>query len=115
MRVTHEINSYRERNENVRFIRKVFVPHENSESIPEVFDVSVGTSFGYNKPRNPVFSFPSSSYNNPVTSYEAPIVAADIAKLLKPVKKVKKVKKERLTDEDQLSSLPFGNELLSSS
>ena len=77
-----------------------------------MFDVSVGTSFGYNKPRNPVFSFPSSSYNNPVTSYEAPIVAADIAKLLKPVKKVKK---ERLTDEDQLSSLPFGNELLSSS
>ena len=114
MRVTHEINSYRERNENARLIRKVFVPHENSESIPEVFDVSVGTSFGY-KSRNPVFSFPSSSYNNPVTSYEAPIVAADIAKLLKPVKKVKKVKKERLTDEDQLSSLPFGNELLSSS
>ena len=100
---------------NLFCLRKVFVPHEKSES-PSVFDVSVGTSFGYNKPSTAFFSLPSSggaSYNNPVTSYQVPIVTPDKTKLHKPVKKVKRVKKERLTDEDQLSSLPFGNELSS--
>ena len=96
-------------------VRKVFVPRQKSES-QSVFDVSVGTSFGYNKPSTAFFSFPSSggsSYSNPATSYRAPAVTPDKTKLNKPVKKVKRVKKERLTDEDQLSSLPFGNELSS--
>lgn len=57
-------------------IRTIFVPIENAINIPDTFDISVGTSFGYNKNKEsfPNFSADSdSSYNNPISSYDAPI------------------------------------------
>ena len=67
------IKSY---NQNL-FLRTIFVPVENAINIPDTFDISVGTSFGYNKNRKETFpnfsSESDSSYNNPISSYDAPI------------------------------------------
>ena len=67
--------------------------------------MDIGTSFGYNnklkKSRFPSFSeVEKSSYNSPITSYDAPI--APSSKVLeseekKSLRKIKKVKKEKLT------------------
>ena len=46
------------------------MPYENAVNVPEVFDVSVGSSFGYSQPK-PVASNPS--YDNPISSFDAPI------------------------------------------
>lgn len=68
-------------------IRTIFVPIENAINVPNTFDISVGTSFGYNKNlRQESFpNFPaglrgtydtedtSSTYDNPISSYDAPI------------------------------------------
>ena len=72
-------------------IRTVYVPFENTVNVPSIYDVSVATSFGYN-PNNPASAgaggaggkakFPnfaagaaanSPSYDNPISSYDAPI------------------------------------------
>merc|ERR1711992_102997 len=44
----------------------------------DVFDVSVGSSFGYSDPpppvqQNPPVGNPASSYDNPISSFDAPI------------------------------------------
>ena len=52
--------------------RTVYVPYENAVNVPGVFDVSVGSSFGYSEPTaRPVASNPS--YDNPISSFDAPI------------------------------------------
>jgi len=86
-------------------IRTIFVPQDNKASLPKIIDVDIGTSFGYNnklkKSRFPSFSeVEKSSYNSPITSYDAPI--APSSKVLeseekKSLRKIKKVKKEKLT------------------
>ena len=52
------------------------MPYENAVNVPGVFDVSVGSSFGYSgsqpKPA-PVSAAASSSYDNPISSFDAPI------------------------------------------
>lgn len=68
-------------------IRTVYVPFENTVNVPSIYDVSVATSFGYN-PNNPAAGagaggkakFPnfaaaanSPGYDNPISSYDAPI------------------------------------------
>ena len=90
-------------------IRKVFVPQENSANI---FDINVGTSFGYNqkekKSRFPSFSaVEKSSYSNPITSYDAPIAPSNdnlANEEKRTLKKIRKIKKEKNLD----SSVPFG-------
>lgn len=53
-------------------VRTVYVPYENAVNVPGVFDVSVGSSFGYSEPTaRPVASNPS--YDNPISSFDAPI------------------------------------------
>merc|ERR1711971_469850 len=84
-------------------IRTIYVPQDKAASLPRIFDVDVGTSFGYNKlkkSRFPSFSTDDIySYNNPITSYDAPI--APSSKKLeseekKSLKKIRKVKKEKV-------------------
>ena len=52
------------------------MPYENAVNVPEIFDVSVGSSFGYSgsqpKPA-PVPAGAASSYDNPISSFDAPI------------------------------------------
>ena len=66
--------------------------------------MDVGTSFGYNKSKKSRFpSFSSEdkySYNNPITSYDAPIAPSSKkqeSEEKKSLKKIKKVKKEKVT------------------
>ena len=74
--------------------------------------MDVGTSFGYNKLKKLRFpSFSSEdrySYNNPITSYDAPI-APSSEKLeseeKKSLKKIKKVKKEKVTRSGHQTSI----------
>jgi len=65
-------------------IRTIFVPIENAINVPNTYDISVGTSFGYNSNRasqeNSFSSFLSdldkgynSAYDSPISSYDAPI------------------------------------------
>ena len=56
-------------------IRTIYVPYDNAANVPDVFDVSVGSSFGYNEPApEPVKPVtPPSSYDNPISSFDAPI------------------------------------------
>ena len=83
------------------------------------FDINVGTSFGYNKKtksRFPSFAAvdpePSSSYSNPITSYDAPIAPSSyqLQQDKSAVRKLRKVKKEKYTDPTSLSTIPYGNE-----
>ena len=92
---------------NFVFLRTIYVPQDKSASLPKIFDVDVGTSFGYNKLKKSRFpSFSSEdrySYNNPITSYDAPI--APSSKKLeseekKSLKKIRKVKKEKVPTSD---------------
>ena len=92
--------------------RTIYVPQDKSESLPEIFDVDVGTSFGYNKLKKSKFSSFSPedrySYNNPITSYDAPI--APSSKKLKSEekkssKKIRKVKKEKVTNNGYPTSI----------
>ena len=63
-------------------IRTVYVPFENTVNVPNIYDVSVATSFGYNSGGNKA-KFPnfasqagaenSPGYDNPISSYDAPI------------------------------------------
>merc|ERR1711971_540147 len=84
-------------------IRTIYVPQDKAASLPKIFDVDVGTSFGYNKLKKSRFPSSSSedrySYNNPITSYDASI--APSSKKLeseekKSLKKIRKVKKEKV-------------------
>ena len=83
--------------------RQIYLPQDNSASLPRIFDVDVGTSFGYNKKKSRFPSFSSEdkySYNNPITSYDAPI--APLSKTLeseekKSQQKIRKVKKEKVS------------------
>jgi len=88
-------------------IRNIFVPQDKSLNGRDIIDVNVGTSYGYNKhssSRFPSFSEKaSSSYSNPITSYDAPITHT------KSFKKIRKIKKEKENNLD--SSLPFGTRL----
>ena len=56
-------------------IRTIYVPYDNAANVPDVFDVSVGSSFGYSEPApEPVKpATPPSSYDNPISSFDAPI------------------------------------------
>ena len=61
-------------------IKTIYVPYEDAVNVPGVFDVSVGSSFGYSEPAPvPVPASPapvntiSSSYDNPISSFDAPI------------------------------------------
>jgi hypothetical protein len=117
-------------------IRTIFVPVENAINIPDTFDISVGTSFGYNKNKEtfPTFSSESeSSYNNPISSYDAPIApnnkgisdntsAKDSINLnespeKKSVRRVRKPKPKSIGKfsydpvESSLSSIPYGTRL----
>ena len=53
--------------------RTIYVPYENAVNVPDIFDISVGSSFGYSEP--PATKSPSvlSSYDNPISSFDAPI------------------------------------------
>jgi len=88
-------------------IRNIFVPQDKSENGRDIIDVNVGTSYGYDKyssSRFPSFSEKaSSSYSNPITSYDAPITHT------KSFKKIRKIKKDKVNVSD--SSLPFGTRL----
>ncbi len=62
----------------VIIFRTIYVPYDNAVNVPDVFDISVGTSFGYNgqqggqrQPPNPTNA--GSSYDNPISSFDAPI------------------------------------------
>ena len=102
---------------NFVFLRTIYVPQDKSASLPKIFDVDVGTSFGYNKLKKSRFpSFSSEdrySYNNPITSYDAPI--APSSKKLeseekKSLKKIRKVKKEKVQNS---GSEQYGKVLIS--
>jgi len=120
-------------------IRTIYVPVENAINVPEIFDISVGTSFGYNK--NSKDSFPNfssdseSSYNNPISSYDAPIApfnkdssfsdlsagkdSVDLNEFpdKKSVRRVRKPKPKSFGKfsydpvESSLSSIPYGTRL----
>jgi len=119
-------------------IRTIFVPVENAINIPDTFDISVGTSFGYNKNNKETFpnftSESDSSYNNPISSYDAPIAPNNKGNSFsdkKPVKdsinlnegpekKVRRVRKPKPKSigkfsydpvESSLSSIPYGTRL----
>jgi len=120
-------------------IRTIFVPVENAINIPDTFDISVGTSFGYNKNNKETFpnfsSESDSSYNNPISSYDAPIApsnkensvsakkpAKDSINLnegpeKKSVRRVRKPKPKSIGKfsydpvESSLSSIPYGTRL----
>lgn len=121
-------------------IRTIFVPVENAINIPNTFDISVGTSFGYNKNNKETFpnfsSESDSSYNNPISSYDAPIAPStkensfsdnkqkkDSINLnegpeKKSVRRVRKPKPKKSIGkfsydpvESSLSSIPYGTRL----
>ena len=55
--------------------RTIYVPYENAVNVPDIFDVSVGAGFGYSD-QPPVTKSPAavqSSYDNPISSFDAPI------------------------------------------
>lgn len=56
-------------------IKTIYVPYEDAVNVPGVFDVSVGSSFGYSEPVNqpPPANPAPSSYDNPISSFDAPI------------------------------------------
>ena len=93
------------------FLRTIYVPQDKAASLPRIFDVDVGTSFGYNKlkkSRFPSFSTDDIySYNNPITSYDAPI-APSSKKIQREeknsLKKIRKVKKEKVTEREHPTS-----------
>ena len=65
-------------NYDISIYRTIYVPYENAVNVPDVFDVSVGSSFGYSEPNpQPNYNSPSlpnlSSYDNPISSFDAPI------------------------------------------
>ncbi len=60
------------------FCRTIYVPYDSAVNVPEIFDVNVGSSFGYSEPQQqqqPSYSFNpgSSAYDNPISSFDAPI------------------------------------------
>ena len=59
------------------YFRTIYVPFENTVNVPDVFDVSVGSSFGYSGPPQSSSKVPTangaSSYDNPISSFDAPI------------------------------------------
>ena len=82
------------------------MPQESD--LKDIIDVDVGTSFGYNgqnQQRFPSFSTAEkSSYNSPITSYDAPIAPSNNES--NTVKKIRKVKKEKYKKVN--SDIPFG-------
>lgn len=57
-------------------IRTIYVPYESAVNVPDIYDVSLVSSFGYkDQPakaiKKPVG--PPSSYDNPISSFDAPI------------------------------------------
>ena len=57
-------------------IRTIYVPYESAVNVPDIYDVSLSSSFGYkDQPtkatKKPVG--PPSSYDNPISSFDAPI------------------------------------------
>ena len=82
------------------------MPQESD--LKDIIDVDIGTSFGYNgqnQQRFPSFSSSErSSYNSPITSYDAPIAPSN--KESNTVKKIRKVKKEKYKKVN--SDIPFG-------
>ena len=93
------------------FLRTIYVPQDKAASLPKIFDVDVGTSFGYNKLKKSRFpSFSSDdiySYNNPITSYDAPIAPSSKkiqSERKNSLKKIRKVKKEKVTEREHPTS-----------
>ena len=53
--------------------RTIYVPYENAVNVPDIFDISVGSSFGYSEPAATKSPSVLSSYDNPISSFDAPI------------------------------------------
>ena len=60
--------------------RTIYVPYENAVNLPDVFELDVGSSFGYAEngaepqPQQIIHGAPlPSSYDNPISSFDAPI------------------------------------------